>query len=102
MEIVPEADPYTLPSGEPLPVRLLFDGKPLANARIVVGSTDARTATQSNLPGVRTDVQGRARLQLGRVGGTHYVHALHMIPAAGRTDVEWESFWATLTFVARR
>lgn len=102
LEIVPEADPYALPSGEPLPVRLLFDGKPLVNARIVIGSTDARTATQSNMTGVRTDAQGHARLQLGRAGGVHYVHALHMIQATGRTDVEWESFWATLTFEARR
>ncbi len=102
LEVVPEVDPYALASGEPLPVRLLFDGEPLANARIVVGSVDARTATQSNLPGVRTDAQGRARLQPGRAGGVHYVHALHMTPAVGRTDVEWESFWATLTFEARR
>lgn len=102
LEIVPDTDPYALPSGEPLSVRLLFDGKPLVNARIVIGSTDARTATQSNMTGARTDAQGHARLQLGRAGRVHYIHALHMIPAAGRTDVEWESFWATITFKARR
>lgn len=98
LEIVAEADPFSLRPGGTLPVRLLFDGKPLAGARIVIGSTATATATQSKMPGVRTDAEGRARLQLDRSGGAHYVHALHMIPATGGSDVEWESFWATLTF----
>lgn len=102
LEIVPEADPYALNPGDALPVRLLFDGRPLAGARLVVGSTAAAMATQSNMPGVRTDAEGRARLRLDHLGGAHYVHALHMIPASGRTDVEWESFWATLTFAPGR
>ena len=102
LEIVPEADPQSLGRGEPLPVRLLFDGRPLANARLVVGSTDAATATQSKMTGVRTDGAGRARLKTVSPGGAHYVHALHMIPSSGGADVEWESFWATLTFEARR
>ena len=102
LEIVPEADPYSLGRGEPLPVRLLFDGRPLANARLVVCSTDTATATQSNMPGVRTDGDGRALLRTVRPGAAHYVHALHMIPSSGRADVEWESFWAQLTFEARR
>jgi uncharacterized GH25 family protein len=102
LEIVPEADPYSLRAGDALPVRLLFDGRPLAGARLVIGSTDAATATQSSMPGVRTDAEGRARLQLVSRGGAHYIHALHMIPATGRADIEWESFWATFTFEARR
>lgn len=102
LEIVPEADPSALKRGGALPVLLLFDGRPLAGARVVVGSTDAATATQSKLVGLRTDAAGRARLPLGRAGGAHYVHALHMIPASGGADVEWDSFWATLTFEARR
>jgi hypothetical protein len=99
---VPEADPHSLGRGGALPVRLLFDGRPLANARLVVGSTDAATATQSNMPGVRTDREGRALLRPIRPGGAHYVHALHMIPSAAGADMEWESFWATLTYEARR
>lgn len=98
LEIVADADPFSLRLGAKLPVRLLFDGKPLAGARVVIGSTAVATATQSNMPGVRTDAEGRSRLQLEPSGGTHYVHALHMIPATGRSDFEWESFWATLTF----
>lgn len=98
LEIIAEADPYSLKPGESLPVRLLFDGKPLSGARVVVGSTATATATQSNMPGVRTDAEGRARVNLDKSGGAHYIHALHMIPAANMSDVEWESFWATLTF----
>ncbi len=102
LEIVPEADPRALKPGDALPVRLLFDGRPLAGARLVVGSTGAATATQSKMPGIRTDAEGRANLRLANRGGAHYVHALHMIPAPGRSDVEWESFWATLTFESGR
>jgi uncharacterized GH25 family protein len=102
LEIVPEADPHSLGRGRELPVRLLFDGRPLANARLVIGSTDAATATQSKVPGVRTDKEGRVMLRTVRPGGAHYVHALHMIPSPGGAEVEWESFWATLTFEAGR
>lgn len=98
LEIVAEADPFPLKPGGAFPVRLLFDGKPLVGARIVTGSSATATATQSQMRGVRTDSQGRARLQLDGGSGAHYVHALHMIAATGRSDVEWDSFWATLTF----
>lgn len=98
LEIVADADPFSLRPGGKIPVRLLFDGKPLAGARIVIGSTAPATATQSKMPGVRTDSEGRANLRLDKTGGVHYIHALHMIPAKGRSDVDWESFWATLTF----
>ena len=98
LEIVGDADPFSLRPGGRFPVRLLFDGKPLAGARIVIGSTATGTATQSKMPGVRTDSEGRADLELDKTGGVHYIHALHMIPAKGGADVEWESFWATLTF----
>lgn len=98
LEIVPEADPFSLKAGGEFPVRLLFDGKPLALARLVVGSAAAETAKQSTMPGVRTDVGGRAVPRLEGSPGPHYVHAVHMIPAEGRTDVQWETFWATLTF----
>ncbi len=50
------------------------------------------------MPGVRTDAEGRARLRIEKSAGAHYIHALHMIPVVDRSDVEWESFWATLTF----
>ncbi len=102
LEVVPEADPYALGPGDALPVRLLFDGRPLGGARLVVGSTAAAAATQSKMAGVRTDAEGRASLRLDKSGGPHYVHTLHMVPAAGRSDVEWESFWATLTFAPGR
>lgn len=98
LEIVPEADPFSLGAGGELLVRLFFDGKPLPFARVVAGSSVPETATQAAVAGVRTDAAGRARLRLDASGGPHYVHALHMIPAQGRQDVEWETFWATLTF----
>lgn len=101
LEIVPEADPFTLKMGQTLPVRLLFDGEPLAGARLVMGSTSKATATQSKMAGVRTDADGRARIRI-RSNGAHYIHTLHMIPAADGADVEWESFWATLTFEVGR
>ena len=48
----------------------------------------------------RTDKDGRVRFKL-RPGGMWLIKAVHMIPAAPRTNAEWTSFWASLTFEPR-
>jgi uncharacterized GH25 family protein len=93
LELVAEKNPYSLAGGGELPVRLLYQGKPLAGALIVAlqrGRPDSRVA-------VRSDAKGRAALRLDRPG-LWLVKAVHMIPAPPDAKADWESFWASLTF----
>ena len=93
LEIVPEADPYALAPGAPLPVRVFYDGKALKNVLVV--ALDLATADQPQR--IRTDSTGRARIALPRTG-MWLVKAVHMIAAPSEAGAKWESFWASLTF----
>jgi hypothetical protein len=93
LEIVPLRDPFTLKPGDTLPVRVLFRGKPLAEANVGWQSPgDGETARGY----VRTDARGEALVPIGRAG-LMTLRLTHMTrPKAA--DYEWESFWSTLTF----
>lgn len=93
LELVAGKNPYSFSGSGDLPVRLLYEGKPLAGALIVAlqrGRPNAKVA-------VRSDAGGRATLKLDRPG-LWLVKAVHMIPAPADAGAEWESFWASLTF----
>ena len=95
LELVAEKDPYTLTGGGELPVRLLYEGKPLAGVLVVALQRDRAGAKVS----ARTDAKGHVRLKLDRAG-LWLVKAVHMSPAPAETGADWESFWASLTFEA--
>jgi hypothetical protein len=121
LELVPLADPSTLAPGAEgvdLPLRLLFEGSPLAGARITAtllpepppigGKAPAPAPVASALPfgapaatdiAARSDAEGRAILHLPR-GGPWLVCAEHMLVAegAGAGDHDYESLWASLSF----
>lgn len=99
LEIVPEKNPARLSPGESLPVRVLFRGQPLVDARVAAAPAvaDGEAKGGHNFPVVaRTDRHGRAALRLDRPGAW-YARLIHMIPHTG-ADAEWRSFFATLTF----
>ncbi len=93
LEIVPLTDPFARKSGEALPVRVLFKGKPLSDANLGwdwpgVGEKPRGTA--------RTNAKGEALIPLAR-SGLFTIRLTHMTrPKAA--EYEWESFWTTLTF----
>jgi uncharacterized GH25 family protein len=96
LELVAEKDPYSLAGGGELPVRLLYEGKPLAGALVMALQRDR----PDNLPSkvtARTDARGRVTLKLDRPG-FWLVKAVNMIPAPPDAGADWESFWAALTF----
>lgn len=96
LELVPEANPYTLKGGGELPVRLYYGGKPLKGALVMALQKDRPEPKLS----ARSDAQGRVRLRLDRPG-VWLVKAVHMVPAVsagGEAGADWESFWASLTF----
>lgn len=93
LELVPEVDPTHLPAGRELPVRLLYEGKPLAGALVVAMSREAPAVKLR----ARTDRHGRVSLALPR-RGVWLVKAVHMVPAPRGVPADWESLWASLTF----
>jgi uncharacterized GH25 family protein len=93
LELLAERNPYALRDGEALPVRLLYQNRPLAGALVVAMN---RTNPAQKLT-ARTDNQGRVRFQLQR-GHLWLVKAVHMERASIMSKAEWTSFWASLTF----
>lgn len=92
LELVPDANPYALPKGRKLPVRLLRDGKPLKGALVTAIQRDAPVESKIS---VRTDAKGKVMLPLSRPG-VWLVKAVHIV-RAGQPG-EWNSLWASLTF----
>lgn len=97
LEIVPEKDPATLAAGEALPVQVLFRGKPLAGARVSAAYAGAEMKGHEFPVTAETDAQGRALLKLDRAG-LWYARLIHMVAAEDDPQIEWRSFFATLTF----
>jgi hypothetical protein len=93
LELVAERDPYASPESEELPVRLVYEGQPLAGALVVAINRSAGLQRVS----ARTDAAGRVRLGL-RGGGMWLVKAVHMVAAPPGADADWSSYWASLTF----
>lgn len=93
IEMIPEKDPYQLKPGESLPVRVLFRGAPARNLDVKAASTAGEGQKQHSVG--RTDVDGRINVPV--TSGKWRLKAIHM-ERSSKPDVEWESFWTTLTF----
>lgn len=97
LELVPGKNPYQLQSGAELPVTLLFRGKPLPNVLVVARS---KTTPEKTVQ-ARTDARGRVTLRLSQPG-FWLLKAVHMDAAPQASGVDWESWWASLTFDLRK
>lgn len=93
LELVAERNPYSLAAAKELPVRLTYEGRPLAGA-LVVAINKQNPAQKIS---ARSAADGRVRLRL-RSGGMWMVKAVHMVPAPPGAEAEWVSYWASLTF----
>jgi uncharacterized GH25 family protein len=93
LELVAEKSPKKVAAPASMPVRLLYEGKPLAGALVFALNRDEPEKRLS----ARTDGAGRVRFDLPR-SGVWLVKAVHMIPAPVESGADWESLWASLTF----
>jgi uncharacterized GH25 family protein len=96
LELVAERNPYAVGPGQDLPVRLIYENRPLAGA-LVVAMNRLNPAEKLS---ARTDKDGRVRFKV-RPGGMWLIKAVHMVPAPAGARAEWTSFWASLTFELR-
>lgn len=93
IELVPVTNPAAAKPGDTLKFTLLRDGKPLKDAKVV-----ARCETTPKEPAsARTDQNGIVEFKVG-TAGVWMVTSVTMERATGRQDVDWVSWWASLTF----
>lgn len=94
LEMVPLADPLLTPPGEPLGIRVLFEEKPLVGALLKAWH---RRDGQTVMIRAKTSVDGTAIFNLP-FSGAWMVSVVHMIPATGTKDIDWDSLWGNLSF----
>jgi uncharacterized GH25 family protein len=95
IEILPLDDPLAAAPGAMLRFRLLFDGQ--ARPGVLVKAWHKQGAQVTTIRAT-SDAQGRFDLVLP-FAGNWMLNAVHMVPATGAPDVDWDSYWASLTFV---
>ena len=97
IELMALSHPLSLKADDPMPVQLLYEGKPLANAliKVFVGVGNDFTHT------IRTDANGKAMIPADGPG-PYLLNAIHMTDPQSEVAIakgaHWESFWASLTF----
>lgn len=97
-ELVAMLNPYTLPSGAMLPIRLLHDGRPVADHQVTIFSRNPNGKKKEWQ--VKTDGDGIVRFQPD-AGHDYLLDAVllrELNPASSADDAVWESRWASLTF----
>lgn len=98
LEIQPLANPYSTKTGKLLPLKVLFDGKPLENAAVFSYN---RAAGKVYVQEYKTDANGDFRVKLDRKGFwlVRLVKMDRCTQNCGETD--WESYWGALSFEMR-
>jgi uncharacterized GH25 family protein len=93
LEIVPQVSPYAAVRGEALPVQVLYEGRPLANALIKLTDLahDAAPAAAQ-----RTDAEGRAAFTIPRAGNW-LLNVVWTKPLRGEA-VDFETAFSSLSF----
>ena len=94
LEIVPANDPLAMKPGDALGLQVLFDDKPLAGALLKAWS---RQGGQTLIIRAKTSVDGKATFNLPYAGGW-MISVVHMVPATGAKDLDWDSLWGNLSF----
>ena len=101
LEIVPLRNPFSSGTNANLPLVVLFEGKPLANALVKAW---LKQEQQLLLIKARSDDKGEVKLRLP-YAGRWMVSVVHMLATNANTDTDradkaadWESLWGNLTF----
>ena len=97
LEIIALNDPLSLVPGNTMGVQILFEEKPLASALIKAWhKLDAQTTTIR----ATTDAEGKAMFNLP-YSGSWMISVVHMVPAKGAKNIDWDSLWGNLSFVVQ-
>lgn len=94
LEIVPEIDPYRLRKGQRLPIRIVYQGRPLAGALVKLTNLDddAKPVEMH-----RTDRRGRANFGVPQAGNW-LINTIWTQPIRGNPDADFDTTFSSLTF----
>lgn len=93
LELVPERDPFAVRVGQPLPVRVLYQGRPLAGATVKLTNLDADAMPVATLV---TNAAGTAVFRHPG-SGKWQLNTIWSRPISAR-DAEFETTFSSLTF----
>lgn len=93
LEIVPEVNPYALGAGETLPVRVFYEGKPLAGATVKLNNL---AADAKPVVSYRTDARGRAVFRIPRRGAWQ-LNVLWTKPVTASPEADFDTTFSSLT-----
>lgn len=94
LEIVPERSPYALPRATSLPVRVYFEGRPLAGALVKLTDLDHDAAP---LATHRTDASGRAQFDIPGPG-RWLLNVVWTQRAEPSSEADFETTFSSLSF----
>lgn len=97
LEIIPLQNPYRLKTGEKLSVKVLFEGKPLANHAVRTWYKNNNAETPVTESVIRTNAKGVATFALN-AEGCWMVSLVRMVPYNDASKADYQSYWASLTF----
>jgi nickel transport protein len=91
MEILPLKNPLTMRPGDTLPIKVLFEGNPVAGAVVT---------SHGELTGIRSGKDGRAEVMISGKGLQVFA-AKHKVPLKENPDADLQVFQAYLSFEVR-
>ncbi len=93
IEIIPDANPYSLKVGDPVKFKILFHGKPLFGVKVKVWNRfDNRTTLQN----IHTEKDGTIETRISNPG-PWMVSVVQMVPSK-EAGADWQSCWGSLVF----
>ncbi len=98
-EVIVQKNPYEFDAGTKngtLPIKLIWQDKPLANAQISVFRKTKEGADRSH---ITTDASGIATLPV-TIGETYMLNSVEMTAEKPESGAVWKSHWASTTFTA--
>jgi uncharacterized GH25 family protein len=94
LEIVPERNPYALPRSATLPVRVIYEGRPLPGALVKLTRLESdATPFETHL----TDASGRAVFSLPNTG-TWLLNVVWTKPQPPSAETDYETVFSSLSF----
>jgi nickel transport protein len=97
LEVIPLQNPASLKAGEELPVRVFFQGKPLADAGIKATNDSWNDPKEPFALKAKTDAKGEYRLKLDKPG-RWLVIASHKTPYHDQSECDDNMYQGSLTF----